>query len=108
MSKWVNGEKLLEELDKAKQEKPRLNTVKWIHDHVTANEQEGKWVKVKTDVLSFWACSVCQDCFFIEEPNARYCPHCGAPMSNPVETGKASVDDATLEQFREALKNGKE
>ena len=42
--------------------------------------KRGHWVKEKSDVLIHWHCSVCEKCYFLEEPNADYCPHCGAKM----------------------------
>ena len=42
--------------------------------------RHGCWVKEKYDVLLHWHCSVCEKCYFLEEPNADYCPHCGAKM----------------------------
>ena len=42
--------------------------------------RHGCWVKEKPDVLIHWHCSVCEECYFLEEPNADYCPHCGAKM----------------------------
>ena len=40
----------------------------------------GHWVKEKSDVLIHWHCSVCENCYYLEEPNADYCPRCGAKM----------------------------
>ena len=40
----------------------------------------GHWVKEKPDVLIHWHCSVCKNCYYLEEPNANYCPNCGAKM----------------------------
>ena len=42
--------------------------------------RHGCWVKEKPDVLIHWHCSVCEKCYCLEEPNADYCPHCGAKM----------------------------
>ena len=42
--------------------------------------RHGQWVKEKRDVLIHWHCSACKECYFLEEPNAEYCPHCGAKM----------------------------
>ena len=42
--------------------------------------RHGYWVKEKRDVLIHWHCSACKECYFLEEPNAEYCPHCGAKM----------------------------
>ena len=40
--------------------------------------RHGHWVKEKPDVLIHWHCSVCENCYYLEEPNANYCPNCGA------------------------------
>lgn len=42
--------------------------------------RHGHWVKEKPDVLIHWHCSVCENCYYLEEPNADYCPRCGAKM----------------------------
>ena len=42
--------------------------------------RHGYWVKEKRDVLIHWHCSVCKECFYLDMPNAEYCPHCGAKM----------------------------
>ena len=42
--------------------------------------RHGYWVKEKRDVLIHWHCSACKECYFLEEPNAKYCPNCGAKM----------------------------
>ena len=42
--------------------------------------RHGYWVKEKRDVLIHWHCSACKECFYLDEPNAEYCPHCGAKM----------------------------
>ena len=40
--------------------------------------RHGHWVKEKSDVLIHWYCSVCKNCYYLDEPNANYCPNCGA------------------------------
>ena len=40
----------------------------------------GHWVKEKPDVLIHWHCSVCKNCYYLEEPNANFCPNCGAKL----------------------------
>lgn len=42
--------------------------------------RHGYWVKEKRDVLIHWHCSACKECYFLEEPNAEFCPRCGAKM----------------------------
>ena len=42
--------------------------------------RHGYWVKGKRDVLIHWHCSACKECFYLDMPNAEYCPHCGAKM----------------------------
>ena len=47
--------------------------------------RHGHWVKEKPDVLIHWHCSVCKNCYYLEEPNANYCPNCGAKMGGDDE-----------------------
>lgn len=42
--------------------------------------RHGQWVKEKKDGLIHWHCSACRECYFLEEPNAKYCPNCGAKL----------------------------
>ena len=42
--------------------------------------RHGCWVKEKPDVLIHWHCSVCKNCYYLEEPNANFCPNCGAKL----------------------------
>lgn len=42
--------------------------------------KHGRWIKEKTSALVHWHCSVCGDCYYLDEPNAEYCPRCGAKM----------------------------
>ena len=42
--------------------------------------RHGHWVKEKSDVLIHWHCSVCKNCYYLDEPNANYCPNCGAKI----------------------------
>lgn len=42
--------------------------------------RHGYWCKEKRDVLIHWHCSACKECFYLDKPNAEYCPHCGAKM----------------------------
>ena len=57
--------------------------INYINEQPAADVEpvrHGCWVKEKSDVLIHWHCSVCEKCYFLEEPNADYCPHCGAKM----------------------------
>ena len=45
-----------------------------------ASVRHGYWVKEKRDVLIHWHCSACKECYYLDMPNAEYCPHCGAKM----------------------------
>ena len=49
--------------------------------------RHGHWVKEKPDVLIHWHCSVCKNCYYLEEPNANYCPNCGAKMDGGEDNG---------------------
>lgn len=42
--------------------------------------RHGYWVKEKRDALIHWHCSACKECYYLDMPNAEYCPHCGAKM----------------------------
>ena len=45
-----------------------------------ASVVHGYWAKEKTDVIVSWKCSACCNCYYLDEPNAKYCPNCGAKM----------------------------
>ena len=47
--------------------------------------RHGYWVKEKRDVLIHWHCSACKECYYLDMPNAEYCPHCGAKMDGDRE-----------------------
>lgn len=60
-----------------------LNFEQYIHLMPAADVapvRHGRWVKEKRDVLIHWHCSACRDCYFLDVPNAKYCPHCGCKM----------------------------
>lgn len=40
----------------------------------------GKWKKIEGPVFPYWRCTACQEAHFLEPPNAKFCPHCGADM----------------------------
>ena len=52
--------------------------------------RHGYWCKEKRDVLIHWHCSVCKECFYLDIPNAEYCPHCGAKMDEESEKNAKS------------------
>lgn len=63
----------------------------WLTDDFETVEADivpvchGHWVKEKRDVLIHWHCSACKECFYLDKPNAEYCPHCGAKMDGGEE-----------------------
>ena len=57
-----------------------IDTFDYLPTADVAPVKHGRWVKEKPDVLIHWHCSVCKKCYFLEEPNADYCPRCGAKM----------------------------
>ena len=60
-----------------------VNAIKDLADIPAADVapvRHGYWVKEKRDVLIHWHCSACKECFYLDMPNAEYCPHCGAKM----------------------------
>ena len=56
------------------------NALQTITAADVAPVRHGYWVKEKRDVLIHWHCSACKECFYLDKPNAEYCPHCGAKM----------------------------
>ena len=66
----------LEELPKAIEEALKESIVDG--EITVAPVKHGHWVKEKSDVLIHWHCSVCKNCYYLDEPNANYCPNCGA------------------------------
>lgn len=67
----------------------RANQIIDIFDDLPTSDvkpvRHGHWVKEKSDVLIHWHCSACEQCYFLEEPNADYCPRCGAKMDGKDE-----------------------
>ena len=57
-----------------------INVIKNIPAADVAPVRHGRWVKEKRDVLIHWHCSACRECYFLDVPNAKYCPHCGCKM----------------------------
>ena len=57
-----------------------MNAIEEMPAADVAPVKHGHWVKEKPDVLIHWHCSVCKNCYYLEEPNANYCPNCGAKM----------------------------
>ena len=96
MAKYVNLDKIIAKLEKAIEEHKadisEENAITaWIFKRFIAELEKvptvdvvpvkhGHWVKEKPDVLIHWHCSVCKNCYYLEEPNANYCPNCGAKM----------------------------
>ena len=56
------------------------NALQTITAADVAPVRHGYWVKEIRDVLIHWHCSACKECFYLDKPNAEYCPHCGAKM----------------------------
>ena len=96
MAKYVNLDKIIAKLEKAIEEHKadisEENAITaWIFKRFIAELEKvptvdvvpvkhGHWVKEKPDVLIHWHCSVCKNCYYLEEPNANYCPNCGAKL----------------------------
>lgn len=40
----------------------------------------GRWEKIAGKVFPYWRCTACQEVHFLEPPNAKFCPGCGADM----------------------------
>ena len=77
---YIEREALVEQLKKEECDCEWLWTILCVPSADVAPVRHGCWVKEKSDVLIHWHCSVCEKCYFLEEPNADYCPHCGAKM----------------------------
>ena len=75
---YIEREALVERLKKEECDCEWLWTILDIPAADVAPVKHGHWVKEKPDVLIHWHCSVCKNCYYLEEPNANYCPNCGA------------------------------
>ena len=93
MAEYIECEALLDYIDKripkliASSDGKHIVCVETIREVIVnfptadvAPVRHGHWVKEKPDVLIHWHCSVCENCYYLEEPNADYCPRCGAKM----------------------------
>lgn len=61
--------------------------IDWTISADVAPVRHGRWVKGKRNVLIHWHCSACRECYFLDVPNAKYCPHCGAKMDGGENNG---------------------
>ena len=77
---YIEREALVERLKKEECDCEWLWTILDIPAADVLPVKHGHWVKEKSDVLIHWHCSVCENCYYLEEPNANYCPNCGAKM----------------------------
>ena len=77
---YIDREALVERLKKEECDCEWLWTILDIPAADVAPVHHGHWVKEKPDVLIHWHCSVCKNCYYLEEPNANYCPNCGAKL----------------------------
>ena len=75
---YIEREALVERLKKEECDCEWLWAILDIPAADVAPVKHGHWVKEKSDVLIHWHCSVCKNCYYLEEPNANYCPNCGA------------------------------
>ena len=75
---YIEREALVERLKKEECDCEWLWTILDIPAADVAPVKHGHWVKEKSDVLIHWHCSVCKNCYYLDEPNANYCPNCGA------------------------------
>ena len=80
MAEYIEREALVKRLKKEECDCEWLWAILDIPTADVAPVRHGQWVKEKKDVLIHWHCSACRECYFLEEPNAKYCPHCGARM----------------------------
>ena len=77
---YIEREKLNDMLDDFCVNESFYDALQTIPTADVAPVRHGYWVKEKRDVLIHWHCSACKECFYLDEPNAEYCPHCGAKM----------------------------
>ena len=77
---YIEREALVERLKKEECDCEWLWTILDIPAADVSPVKHGHWVKEKSDVLIHWHCSVCKNCYYLDEPNANYCPNCGAKM----------------------------
>ena len=75
---YIEREALVERLKKEECDCEWLWTILDIPAADVSPVKHGHWVKEKSDVLIHWHCSVCKNCYYLDEPNANYCPNCGA------------------------------
>ena len=75
---YIEREALVERLKKEGCDCEWLWAILDIPAADVAPVKHGHWVKEKSDVLIHWHCSVCKNCYYLDEPNANYCPNCGA------------------------------
>ena len=75
---YIEREALVERLKKEECDCEWLWAILDIPAADVAPIRHGHWVKEKPDVLIHWHCSVCKNCYYLDEPNANYCPNCGA------------------------------
>ena len=75
---YIEREALVERLTKEGCDCEWLWAILDIPAADVAPVKHGHWVKEKSDVLIHWHCSVCKNCYYLDEPNANYCPNCGA------------------------------
>ncbi|MGN0598667.1 MAG: hypothetical protein ACI4JK_02130 [Oscillospiraceae bacterium] len=83
MPRYINLDELLTAIDRRNGRLPLWLDEILMEDCKVSDVvpvRHGKWVKEKKDVLIHWHCSACRECYFLEEPNAKYCPNCGAKM----------------------------
>ena len=75
---YIEREALVERLKKEECDCEWLWTILDIPAADVEPVRHGHWVKEKPDVLIHWHCSVCKNCYYLDEPDANYCPNCGA------------------------------
>ena len=75
---YIDREALVERLKKEECDCEWLWAILDIPAADVAPVKHGHWVKEKPGVLIHWHCSVCKNCYYLDEPNANYCPNCGA------------------------------
>ena len=77
---YIEREKLNDMLEDFCVNESFYDALQTIPSADVAPVRHGYWVKEKRDVLIHWHCSACKECYYLDMPNAEYCPHCGAKM----------------------------
>lgn len=81
---YIERKEVNSEINKLPLTEDATMEILWAIDDIPTDDVapvvHGYWAKEKTDVIVSWKCSACCNCYYLDEPNAKYCPNCGAKM----------------------------